>query len=82
MASTRRQVRFTGSICDLSGAEIDTCEGWVTKVSLQGLPPRYIQYHIDTLSKPLPDGDYIIVAPGTRERVRYQGGQWLSAMPG
>jgi hypothetical protein len=76
MASTRRQVRFTGLVRG-EGQEAE-CGGWCLEVSLGGTPPAYTRYQIDTLSKALPDGIYTVFAHGTNQPVRYVGGDWLA----
>jgi hypothetical protein len=78
MASTQQRVRFTGVVRG-QGGEAE-CAGWVTMVTLPGLPPEYTQYHIDTLSKPLPDGNYTVFAHGGSYAVRYVNGHWLASL--
>jgi hypothetical protein len=75
MAATERRVRFSGVVRGASGEA--ECGGWVTEVTLPGLPPDYREYRIDTLSKPMPDGEYTLSVHGTSQPVRYYG-HWLS----
>jgi hypothetical protein len=72
----RQRVRFVAVVRGQGGEA--QCEGWVTIVTLPGLPPEYTQYQIDTLSKPLPDGSYTIIAHGRSVPLRYANGNWLA----
>ena len=77
MASMRKRVSFRGIVRGEQGEEAE-CTGSATEVSLPGLPPQYVQFHIDTVSKPLPDGNYIVFALGQSAPARYVNGQWLA----
>jgi hypothetical protein len=76
MASTKRRVQFSGVIQG-NGHQAE-CEGWCLEVSLSGGPTAHTQYSIDTVSVPLPDGDYTVFAHGTSQAVRRVNGMWLA----
>jgi hypothetical protein len=78
MASTRRRIRFSGTVLSEHGVEGADCTGSATEVSLPGQPPQYVQFHIDSVSKPLPDGNYIVSALGQNSPAHYVNGQWLA----
>jgi hypothetical protein len=40
---------------------------------------EYVDYFIKEVSKPLPDGEYELLAQGKTIAVRNKNGQWLSA---
>jgi hypothetical protein len=50
-------------------------------VSLPGEPSvfEYVDYFIEKVSKPLPDGLYQLLAQAKTISLRYQNGSWLSA---
>jgi hypothetical protein len=75
MASTERRVGFTGIVRG-EGQEAE-CVGSVTEVSLSGMPPQYVRYRIDSCSKSLPDGDYMVFAHGGNFAARHVAGNWL-----
>jgi hypothetical protein len=78
MASMRERVSFRG-ILRGQGHEAN-CTVWATKVSLPGTSTvAYTHYTIDSVSTPLPEGEYQLSANGEVSTVRYQNGHWLSA---
>lgn len=79
MASTKEPVSFPG-ILRGAGQEAN-CTVRATKVSLSGEPSVFacVNFSIKEVSKPLPDGDYELVAHGKTVTVRNNNGHWLSA---
>jgi len=79
MASIRECVSFPG-ILRGGGHEVN-CIVRATKVSLPGEPSvfEYVDYFIEKVSKPLPDGLYQLLAQAKTISLRYQNGSWLSA---
>jgi len=79
MASTKESVSFPGTLRG-AGQEAN-CTVGATKVSLPGEPSvfEYVNYSIKDVSKPLPDGDYELLAHGKTITVRNKNGHWLSA---
>ena len=79
MASTREHVSFPGIL--RGGGHEANCAVRATKVSLPGEPSvfEYVDYSIRDVSKPLPDGDYELLAHGKTIAVRNKNGYWLSA---
>jgi hypothetical protein len=77
MASTRKRVSFRGIVRGEHGEEAE-CTGSATEVSLPGLPPQYVHFHIEAVSKPLPDGNYTVFALGQNAPARRMNSQWLA----
>jgi hypothetical protein len=79
MASTREPVSFPGIL--RGGGHEGTCTVRAMKVSLPGKPSvfEFVNYSIENVSKPLPDGIYELSANGRTIAVRNQNGNWLSA---
>ena len=78
MPSIRERVRFTG-ILRSEGQEAE-CTVWATKVSLPGSNAvAYAKYSIQSVSKPLPDGNYTLTVNGEQYAVRCHNGNWLAA---
>ena len=81
MVERRVRVRFHGIL--RGQGHQTTCTVSATRVSLPGTGVEaYTQYRIESVSKPLPEGTYELVANGEVTRVRYQNGHWLAAMTG
>ena len=76
MASTKRRVRFKAIIRG-QGGEAE-CTVWATEVTSPGVPPAYATYEIDSVSKPLPDGDYTVSVNDESHPVRRMNGHWLA----
>jgi hypothetical protein len=80
MASLMQRVRFPGLLRG-EGHEAN-CTVSATKVSLRGTSvSAYTRYAIDDSSMALPDGFYQLFANGEVIPLRYQGGDWLAAVP-
>ena len=79
MASTREPVSFPG-ILRGGGVEAN-CTVRAIKVSLPGMPSmfEYVEYSIESVSKPLPDNVYELSANGRTIAVRNKNGHWVSA---
>jgi hypothetical protein len=79
MASIRERVSFSG-ILKGAGHEAN-CTVRAIKVSLPGKPSvfEYVNYSIENVSKPLPDGIYELAAQGKTIAVRNKNGDWISA---
>jgi len=52
------------------------CRISATKISLGTTDFTYSQFGIESISKPLPDGNYQLLALGYELPVRYRGGIW------
>jgi hypothetical protein len=79
MASVRERVSFPGIL--RGGGHETNCTVRATKVSLPGESSvfEYVDYSVEKVSKPLPDGLYQLLAQGKTISLRYQNGSWLSA---
>jgi len=79
MASRREPVSFPGTL--RGGGHEANCTVRATKVSMAGEPSvfEYVDYSIENVSKPFPDGVYQLSAHGKTMTVRNQNGDWLSA---
>jgi len=80
MPSTQERVSFPGILGGGGGHEA-TFTVRATKVSLPGEPSvfEHVDYSVEKVSKPLPDGLYQLLAQGKTISLRYQNGSWLSA---
>jgi hypothetical protein len=78
MASIRARVSFPGIL--RGGGHEANCTVRATKVGLPGEPSvfEYVDYSVEKVSKPLPDGLYQLLAQGKTISLRYQKGSWLS----
>lgn len=78
MASNKEVVILDGVVRG-EGHEA-TCRICATRVSLPGAPgiTETTDWSMLDISKPLPDGDYEVLAEGKRVLVRHIAGQWLS----
>ncbi len=79
MASRKERVSFPGILH--GGGHEAKCTVRATKVSLPGEASvfEYVDYSVENVTKPLPDGVYQLLAQGKTISLRYRNGSWLSA---
>jgi hypothetical protein len=79
MASRKERVSFPGIL--RGGGHEATCTVRATKVSLPGEASvfEYVDYSVENVTKPLPDGVYQLLAQGKTISLRNRNGSWLSA---
>lgn len=76
MASPAKKIRFSGVL--RGQGHVATCTGSVTKTTepVTGIS-AYTRLSIESLSEPLPDGDYQLTANGETIPVKHQGQEWI-----
>jgi hypothetical protein len=80
MVSTREAVSFPGIL--RGGGHEANCTVRAIKVSLPGAPSvfEYVDYSVENISTPLPEGVYELSAQGKTIRLRNKDGYWVSAL--
>ena len=79
MASRREIVHLPGTI--RGNGLVARCSVRAEKVS-NGPNVAFAKFTIETVTPALPAGDYELSLIGEAQRVRFEGGHWLSALPG